>query len=423
MSRTFATVTLAPPHDSSQHSLKSSHYKRLLPSQIVRIAHEAEIIVVVPRVTKHTPPELKEDITYASDRFDRVVMSTHTRLPADQKKEELVRVRRTHECARDGGVVHEYRCRVKNYPERGTLSSTCLTYADVRLMFKGDVGINVEVCGYPQNEKVLLKLKHIHALEIYQISPRDAQLNDGLRFESNGDIDEPLLRQLWFVKGCTTSTIELMMKYYQESSKRLKKQVSNMKSRKRKRKAKEAEGVEGPESNSSDLINLMEHELSEKRIGAYAKWVDDQYHDCFRQQYSSFERLDNHLIPSSVVWEQYRRFKENFPLAHAMFSIMVSTSRKSIELAASLGIHNPFERPFQTTQAAEKEDSESEVESSDETNTQLSDEAQHDVSQLERTILEYFLSFVRLKSQKNLRWWSMLSPFGYYSKGFLQPGK
>ena len=97
------------------------------------------------------------------------------RLPADQKKEELQRARRTHQEERNGGFVHEYRCRVKNYAERGTLASNYMTEADVRLiMFDGDVGINVEVCGYPQNEKVLLKFKYIHAIEIYKIFPKDA---------------------------------------------------------------------------------------------------------------------------------------------------------------------------------------------------------------------------------------------------------
>jgi len=49
--------------------------------------------------------------------------------------------------------------------------------------------------------------------------------------------------------------------------------------------------------------------------------------------------------------------------------------------------------------------------------------AEKSLPTLERTTLEYFLAFIRLRSRKQLRWWSMLSPLGFYSKGFQQPGQ
>ena len=97
---------------------------------------------------------------------------------------------------RDGHAVHKYRCRVKNYPERATLSSYHLTDNDVCLMFERDIGINVEVCGYPLNQRALLKFKHISVLEIYQRVPSDSVLNDSLSFNPSGNRDKPLLPQL-----------------------------------------------------------------------------------------------------------------------------------------------------------------------------------------------------------------------------------
>ena len=96
-------------------------------------------------------------------------------------------------------------------------------------MFDGKgVGINVEVCGFPTSKKALLKFKHIAPVEIYQLNTKSV-MNDSLGFKKSGDLDDPLLRQLWLVRGDTSSSIELMMKYYQESSNRFKKAMKRNK--------------------------------------------------------------------------------------------------------------------------------------------------------------------------------------------------
>ena len=43
--------------------------------------------------------------------------------------------------------------------------------------------------------------------------------------------------------------------------------------------------------------------------------------------------LKDFLMPRDTIKKQYKEFKSRFPLAHSMFSIMVSTNSKSIEFA------------------------------------------------------------------------------------------
>ena len=58
-----------------EHSIQAPHYKRLLPSELVRIFVGAEILVVVPTVTKATVVANKIDINNVTNRFDCVIVS------------------------------------------------------------------------------------------------------------------------------------------------------------------------------------------------------------------------------------------------------------------------------------------------------------------------------------------------------------
>ena len=305
----FLSGSLAKPHKSLPNSITAPQYKRLLPSQIVRLSHESEIVVVVPTRDPGQPPHVQQALKYFNNKFDSLLSSTLGPLPASQKKEHLHRMKKTHELSRDGRVAHEFRCRVKNYPERATLSSYHLTDNDIRLMFERDIGINVEVCGYPLNQRTLIKFKHISAIEIYECVPSDSVLNDGLSFNPSGDIDEPLLSQLWLVRGCTSSSIELMMKYYQESSKRLQKKLLRLK---RSTKKKNEEAKKMSEKNDTavkrNMISLLQDELTEDRMYSYASWVDSQYKDRFRNEYSTWSSLIEFLAPCSLISQQYLRF-------------------------------------------------------------------------------------------------------------------
>ena len=130
--RSFATGTSATPHRPIPPSFRAPQYKRLLPSNIVRLSHENEIIVVVPDASTFNPTAPGySDVKYISDCIDSVLVAASMSLPTQQRQEELSRIKMAHERIRDGKVVHEYACRVKNYPERFKLSTPHMTSNDV----------------------------------------------------------------------------------------------------------------------------------------------------------------------------------------------------------------------------------------------------------------------------------------------------
>ncbi len=143
-------------------------------------------------------------------------------------------------------------------------------------MFQAGKGIRIEVCGHPLNKTVLIKFNSFSCIEFYQMSKPDSVLNSGLFFEEKGDIDEPLLRKLWLVRGCTSSTIELMMKHFKESSHRLNKELKRIRrdTAKKKEKANQQAAME-KEIGKNELIELMTKELTEERMFNFAKIVNN----------------------------------------------------------------------------------------------------------------------------------------------------
>ena len=120
------------------------------------------------------------------------------------------------------------------------------------------------VCGYILGltaHSTSLKLKYLGYVEIFQRAVDGSLLNDELFFARSGDIKDPLLKQLWFIKGCTTSTIEVMMKHYQ----------------------------------STDQSNAY-------RLNKFTRAVD-------------------FVLLRECIVRQYETFKETFPITHCMFQL------------------------------------------------------------------------------------------------------
>jgi len=101
--------------------------------------------------------------------------------------------------------------------------------------------------------------------------------------------------------------------------------------------------------------------------------------------------------PARII--NYTKFKETFPYSHAIFAILVSSRSFQVDLA------NGFDLSFDES-ISDDEDNPDELE----------------LHQRERCILEYFLCLIRIHSQKRLQYWAMLTPMGYYSRGYKQPG-
>ena len=126
--------------------------------------------------------------------------------------------------------------------------------------------------------------------------------------------------------------------------------------------------------------------------------------------YTQFSQMKDFLLPVDVVARMYRRFRAGFPQTHAVMATIVSTSRERVELA------NQFADYSNEADGSINLDSDSSHNGS-------SDESRLSLQKRERAILEYFMALIRLKSQKRLRYWSMVTPLAYFSQGFRLPRK
>ena len=86
-------------------------------------------------------------------------------------------------------------------------------------------GLRFQMCEYSHSQSALLKLSHIAYCEFYQCTVDGAVLNDdaiGFTDTRNPNLPtEPLIEQLFAVKGCKLSTMEAMIKLYRSEVFRL----------------------------------------------------------------------------------------------------------------------------------------------------------------------------------------------------------
>ena len=144
--------------------------------------------------------------------------------------------------------------RLKNWPEREQLDTINASPALLDHFWGSGAGLRFHICGYSTNKSVLFKLRHCHHLEFYLRTNDGNVLNDDIEFQYTGNparLADPLLDQLFLMKGCKLSCLEIMMKYYKADAMALRRIKSKME------KAK-AEGIkssnESEESASAQLF-------------------------------------------------------------------------------------------------------------------------------------------------------------------------
>jgi len=284
-----------------------------------------------------THPSVKEGIDFTNKQIQKVLLATSRGLSSFHRDTQLAKLRKKHEIQCDGKLYHEYCVCINAIPERDTIANEYSTAADIDYIWK-DAGFMVDVCGYTRSATALLKLKFLGYVEVFQRVVDGLILNDKLCFARSGDIKDPLLKQLWLVKGCTTLTIEVMMKYYQSNAYRLHKDLSRAKAATAKWKASSKKAANITQAHEEIFgciaaIDSMKRELSEDNMYAFVKLVDGDYHKYFSEKYTKFAMAVDFVLPCECIVWQYETFKEAFPSSHCMFSIMVSSERYYVELA------------------------------------------------------------------------------------------
>ena len=457
-----------PFHARDGVSSSMHYYKRILPQQLVRLWEGADLIVVIrPLNQSAAEVERKEHNAIAKD-INTVLLSSCQGLQREERDSQLKTILRTHEMKRDGGDCLEFQMRLKNWPEREQLDTLNASPALLDHFWGSGAGLRFHICGYSTNKSVLFKLRHCHHLEFYLRTNDGNVLNDDIKFQDTGNparLADPLLDQLFLMKGCKLSCLEIMMKYYKADAMALRRIKSKMD------KAK-AEGIKS--SNESEearvhnyLFDAMKDELSEDRLYKFTRKVDSVYYDHMLKHYSGFTKITDTALSPAEENEMYLQYCESFPTCHAVFSQIVSASSFRVELATAFGefeyspvvdvgdtcddtddaCNNTDDACDDTDDASDNNDdpptydipptdatvNELWVDEDIDTNKadDVHDKPQEDLNsskkngllhKKEKACLEYFLAMIRIRSQKQLSYWAMLSPLAHHCKGYLQPG-
>lgn len=113
------------------------------------------------------------------------------------------------------------------------------------------------------------------------------------------------------------------------------------------------------------------------------------------------------LVPKEDIAAMYDDFRESFPLCHAVFATIVTTTRSPVAFAECLaGVQQPSGAHARIDELYE-----------DAVYGANMSEDEIDLTTKQRAILDVFMMLVRIRSQKKLPYWSMVSPLGKFAIG------
>lgn len=127
----------------------------------------------------------------------------------------------------------------------------------------------MELCGYSSSVTALVKLNAVPYLQFYNC-PKVFS-NELIPFPSGGEANEPLIQQMWAVKGDVTATVEVMMKYHMELLNRRQKQIKYLEQTVTKLKnaesTKRAQAMDGAVDDDRERHSLaLKKEIQQSRI-------------------------------------------------------------------------------------------------------------------------------------------------------------
>lgn len=406
---------IVPPLPPIAQSSAAPFIKRLTPSEIACITEQSQIILVIPPVESNTLPNVEAALLEAQGIIDRDVFGKMCRgMRASEKEEQMAQLKRSHEILRHGKVAHEYPAILIRYAERSHISRG--TESDVSFQFNeaGGAGLRFALCGYSASLSVLFKFKqHIPYIELHKATSVGSVMRDDIKFSSQkNDIRPDLIQWLWRMKGSSAGLMEVTGKYYNAISVKRESIISEI--TRAIKLAKDEEKSKMDAIHHSIFLSSMKDELTESKLYSFATEVDRLYEARFRRNYNSFTKVHEFVIPRGDIANMYKRFKNDFPHCHAVFSIMVSSTRHTIELAILFG-KSDASTDFDFAAVGEDD-----LADDDELYDEWGESSLH---RLERATLEYFLALIRLRSRKQLKFWACLSPLGFHYKGFTQPLK
>ena len=400
LSKTMNPVINNPvaSHGIISPSTQMPLYKRMRPPELVRVHAGQELIVVIPPVGASTSDLAKKGIEHVTNQLEAIINDTNSWMDVSEREEALVQHRRTHVIVRNNDKeYYEFCVRIRSYPESSRLETSGADQSYINLIWSQGAGIYVELCGYTKSRTAILKFQHLAYIEVYSLTSDGMFLNDNIKFPHarRESLVKPLHELLAESNGCRLSTMEVLMKYYRADS--------NASVRATTIAARTTPTIPNkPIANgdSSMFHAGLTTELSDESTSKFISMVDNLYGTEYRRHYSSFTRVCEYLVCRTDLSVLYNKFKEWFPICHSSFAQIVSPShRRSYQV--------PLSAAFDFRDGVE----------SNECDDNGGDDDIDDLHFKERACLEYFLGMLRIRSQKQLTYWSMIYPLAHHAKG------
>jgi len=148
-------------------------------------------------------------------------------------------------------------------------------------------------------------------------------------------------------------------------------------------------------------------ELEATSVRDFANAVESEYEQAL-MALVGWSEATTELLSSDRVMHYYTLFQDSFPLTHMVFSMIVSSKSKQIDL-------NKTMFPSKNNRQAGLV---SVIPLGDLTTTHTGDLLLH---KKERIALNSWLALIRVRSRDLLKTWARVEPFGYFYKGYQQP--
>ena len=435
---------IVEPHKELIPSTQTLTYERLLPENIVTLDVGDELILHVPQSPlPRMEKREKADHKLIMSKLDKVMLSLFGQSLVAFEREQQLKIEKN---ARTVSFLNEpcleFSCRIGSYAERFTLSTSNPDESAIDGLWSGGSGFYVEMCGYSPSQSVLIMHRMMPFIKIFKLRRSGAILNEvALKFPEGANPDNmaiPLARKFALVAGDSMKTMEVLMRYYRELNAKAKRALSNQAAK----AVKASPDEKGPDELMAELISA---ELEETKLREFASRVEKLYNDATRKLYSNFSSFKSYLVPRSEIAELYKEMKTQFPTAHALLGILVSSQACPVEVAPlfeqkkkerkrsgdtgieALLMDSDADSDYeQGMDVSDDEDFElHELESED--ISALQDESElADIDQLsakEHAVLHLFLSALKQKNQKHMVLWSALGPMANWACGHKQNRK
>ena len=148
------------------------------------------------------------------------------------------------------------------------------------------------------------------------------------------------------------------------------------------------------------IITIVRDELSDDNIDQFVSAVDNAYKSSFVGHYSGFTSMNGYLVERVCIRQMYYTMKQILPFIHSVVSLIVTNPRgEQISIFSEDGIADGIAGASGDGVVPECDD---------------------ELSKKERGVLEFFITLIRLRSQKKMVYWAMVPPLAAHSRGHMK---